>query len=240
MKAILFDLDGTLLDIDIDRFLGTYFTALGPVVVDVIGGDAATGIQAVMAATRDMIAPHPGRTNEEVFATAFAEISGVELGPVAWQRFDRFYAEVFPTLRGGIGPAPGASEAVSAARELGLKVVVATNPIFPAAAIRERLSWAGFHDGEFDLVTTYEVMYAAKPDLAYYRSIAETLECEPRECLMVGDDPTLDMVAADIGMYTYYVGPPPVPEADFAGDLKALSSLLPRLVAGGSDSDRRN
>ncbi len=230
MKAVLFDLDGTLLDIDIDQFLGTYFRALGPVVVEVIGGDVSSGIDAILAATRRMVVPHPGRTNAEVFAEAFSEVSGVELGPDAWARFDRFYAEVFPGLRGDIGANVGAAEAVASAQTLGMKTVVATNPIFPAAAIRERMSWAGLAETPFDLVTTYEIMTAAKPDLAYYRSIAETIECDPSDCLMVGDDATLDMVAADIGMATFYVGPEPRPAADYAGSLTELAELLPRLA----------
>jgi FMN phosphatase YigB (HAD superfamily) len=233
VKAVLFDLDGTLLDIDIDAFLGQYFTALGPVVVEVIGGDPQSGIRAIMAATREMIASHPGRTNEEVFAEAFSAVTGVELGPESWARFDRFYEDVFPTLRGTIGPSIGAAEAISTAQRLGMKTVVATNPIFPAAAIRERMRWAGIAEVPFDLVTTYEIMHAAKPDLEYYRSIAETIECDPCDCLMVGDDPTLDMVAADIGMRTFYVGPAPVPAADYVGTLPELVTLLPRVSTQG-------
>ncbi len=115
-----------------------------------------------------------------------------------------------------------------------MKTVVATNPIFPAAAIRERMSWAGISDVPFELVTTYEIMHAAKPDLDYYRSIAEIIGCDPCDCLMVGDDAVLDMVAADIGMRTFYVGPPPLPAADYAGTLEELAELLPR-VADSAD-----
>ncbi len=230
MKAVLFDLDGTLLDIDIDAFLEVYFSALGPVVVEVIGGDARSGIGAVMEATRAMVASHPGLTNEEVFATAFSEVSGVVLTDEHWAAFDRFYAEVFPTLRGDLGPAPGAAAAIDATRELGMKMVVATNPIFPAAAIHERMRWAGIDQIPFDLVTTYEIMEATKPSPAYYRSIAETIGCEPGECLMVGDDTVLDMAAADVGMKTYYVGPSAAPVADYSGSLGQLATLLPRIV----------
>lgn len=229
MKAVLFDLDGTLLDIDIDAFLKTYFSALGPVVVDVIGGDVPSGIAAVMTATRAMMAPHPGRTNEGVFAEAFSDVSGVSLTAEHWARFDRFYAEVFPGLRGNIGPAEGSAEAIEEARALGMKVVVATNPIFPAVAIRERMRWAGVEDVPFDLVTTFEIMDATKPDPAYFRSIAETIGCKPTDCLMVGDDAVLDMAAADVGMRTYYVGPAPVPAATYAGTLRQLAALLPRI-----------
>jgi FMN phosphatase YigB (HAD superfamily) len=180
-----------------------------------------------------MIASHPGRTNEEVFAEAFSAVTGVDLGPESWARFDLFYEDVFPTLRGTIGPSIGAAEAISTAQRLGMKTVVATNPIFPAAAIRERMRWAGIAEVPFDLVTTYEIMHAAKPDLEYYRSIAETIECDPCDCLMVGDDPTLDMVAADIGMRTFYVGPAPVPAADYVGTLPELVTLLPRVSTQG-------
>jgi FMN phosphatase YigB (HAD superfamily) len=229
LKAVLFDLDGTLLDIDIDAFLELYFHALAPVVVEVIGGDPRSAIGAVMAATRAMVDSHPGRTNAEVFASAFAETTGIDIGPEGWARFDRFYAEVFPALRGGIGPVRGASEVVDTARRLGMTTVVATNPIFPGAAIRERMRWAELDEAAFELVTTYEVMEAAKPDLAYYRSIAERISCDPTECLMVGDDPVLDMVAADIGMSTFYVGPKPIPAADYVGTLEELADLLPRI-----------
>ncbi len=58
LAGVLFDLDGTLLDIDIDGFLGDYFGALGPVVADVLGDgvDPAVGLRAVMESTSAMVA----------------------------------------------------------------------------------------------------------------------------------------------------------------------------------------
>lgn len=229
MRAVLFDLDGTLLDIDINAFLGTYFEALGPVVVDVIGGDIDAGLAAVMTATQAMFVRHPNQTNAERFAEAFAETTGVELGPEDWARFDTFYADVFPQLKGDIGPHDGARAAVEAARASGCQVAVATNPIFPLAAIRERIAWAGLSDIDFDLVTSYETSHATKPHRAYYLEVAEKLGVPPTDCLMIGDDVGLDMPASDVGMRTFYVGHGVATSSDFAGSLLDLPELLPRL-----------
>ena len=43
-----------------------------------------------------------------------------------------------------------------AVKELGLRAVLATNPIFPAVATRSRIRWAGLEPEDFELCTTYE------------------------------------------------------------------------------------
>ena len=133
-------------------------------------------------------------------------------------------------------PQDGAREAVQTALELGLKVAIATNPIFPRSAIFERMRWAGIDDLPVHLVTTYEDMHAAKPNLAYFLETAERLGVSPAEALMVGDDRVLDMVAADVGMKTFYVGCGSAPGTDFSGTLNDLVALLPRLATPRTDS----
>jgi len=228
VRAVLFDLDGTLLDIDIDAFLRRYFGALGPVLAELVDTTAARAIQAVMDATGAMMEPHPGSTNRDVFDARFLELTGVSLKDRDAEIRD-FYARVFPTLGAGLGPTPGARRAVDVARSVGLEVVVATNPIFPAAAVAERIRWAGLGDVEFSLITTYENMHASKPDPAYFREIAALLDVPPADCLMVGDDFTLDMGAAHAGMATFYVGAGAQGVADYHGTLDDLADLLPSL-----------
>ena len=234
VRAVLFDLDGTLLDIDIDAFLHDYFGALGPVVADVLGepADGASGLRAVLDATSAMMAPHAKATNREVFNTHFRDATGVDLNLDEFALpFERFYADVFPTLRKGLGPCDGAREAVLTALDLGMRVAIATNPIFPADAIYERMRWADVADLPVDLVTTYEVMHATKPLSAYFSETAAMLGVDACDCLMVGDDRVLDMGAADVGMRTFYVGPPPLPTGDFHGNLRDLTDLLERLAS---------
>jgi len=234
LTGVLFDLDGTLLDIDIDGFLNDYFSALGPVVADVLGDgiDPAVGLRAVIDSTSAMVAPHPGRTNQAVFNERFHDITKVNLDLEEYALpFERFYSEVFPTLRKTIGPRDGARDVVQIALDLGLHVAVATNPIFPLSAIRERMRWADVHDLPVHAVTSYETMHATKPLPAYFSETASLIGAATHACLMVGDDRVLDMGAADIGMKTFYVGKDPIPASDFSGDLRDLAQLLPRLVA---------
>jgi HAD superfamily hydrolase (TIGR01549 family) len=119
---------------------------------------------------------------------------------------------------------------VETAQALGLKVAIATNPIFPQSAQRTRLAWAGLDDLDLPVVTSYEHLHACKPDPAYFMETAELIGADPPECVMVGDDRSLDLAAADVGMRTFYVGPDPRARADWRGDLVDLAALLPRLV----------
>lgn len=233
LSGVLFDLDGTLLDIDLDVFFREYFAALGPVIAQALDADIDEGaaVEAVLEGTRVMGLPHPGATNREVFNARFLELTGTDpdSAPLSAD-LARFYAEDFPRLRGTTGPRLSARQAVETALDLGLKVAIATNPIFPRAAIEERMRWAGIADLPVHLITSYENMHATKPSLAYYIETAHLLDVSPIEAIMVGDDRILDMTAADIGIKTFYVGPGRVPATDYVGTLDELAKLLPRLT----------
>ncbi len=232
MRGILFDLDGTLLNIELDTFLQDYYRALVPVLQTVAPDlSAESAIRALDEGVRAMMVPHPGQTNEDVFAVRFGEIAGVDL-TANWAPFNRFYEEVFPSLQHTARPASGARACIERALELGLRVAIATNPIFPLAAIRHRLSWAGLEDLEFHMVTSYETMHATKPHADYFRETALMIDVPPQECIMVGDDRVLDLAAADIGMRTFYVGSDDDAVADYRGDLHGLTKLIDQLLGG--------
>lgn len=231
IQAVLFDLDGTLLDIDLQGFLRDYFGLLGPELARLINAEPSQALEAVMQATSAMCEPHDGRTNRVVFEERFLQLTGADLSdPVIQSTLAEFYDRAFPSLKSSHGPQDGARGAVDAARALGLKCALATNPIFPRAAIIERLRWADLHEDQFDLVTSYDNSEACKPLPHYFRQIAALLDVAPDACLMVGDDPVLDMAAADVGMQTYYVGGLSGVTARWSGSLADLSGLLSRVV----------
>lgn len=232
MRGILFDLDGTLLDIDLSDFFARYFKALTGLMRTLEPTLPAPALgDALQRATDAMTREHEGIPNRDVFDTAFLALTGVDLAPHE-ARLTRFYETDFAELGSLYGPRAGARHAVERALALDLKVVIATNPVFPRAAVEQRLAWAGLADLPLPSLTSYEEMTACKPYPSFFRQAAALEGLDPRECLMVGDDRSLDLPAADVGMRTFYVGGDETSAADFSGDLMTLADdLLPRLAA---------
>lgn len=204
-EAILFDLDGTLLNIDMNIFLQHYFRKMHEM-ARVSGYDEAQRmVEQVFKSTGVMIANRdPGFSNEAVFMQDF--LSNWEY-PEAEMRgfFDRFYASAFPDLQQYTRPFSGIPEMMKKIVDRGMKVVVATNAVFPLTALEQRLDWAGLGNFKFDLITSYEVMHFCKPHTDYYREITEQIGVNPTKCLMVGNDVGEDLPAARIGMKTFLV-----------------------------------
>ncbi len=209
LKAILFDLDDTLLGNSIEAFMPAYSRALSSHVAHLVPPERL--LSELMRASRVMMGNDgSGPTNEQVFAAAFYPALGYEreeLEPL----FERFYAEEFPKLQPLTQRRPEARALVEWAFERGLQVVIATNPLFPRTAIEQRLDWAGVPVTEFDyaLVTVYEDMHATKDSPAYYREILEHLGRRPDECLMAGDHWEWDVATpASVGIPAYWVTDP--------------------------------
>ena len=81
-------------------------------------------------------------------------------------------------------------------KDAGVRIVLATNPIFPAVATESRMKWAGLSPADFELYTTYENSRYCKPNPEYYKEIFAKLGCEGSDCIMVGNDVEEDMVPA--------------------------------------------
>lgn len=193
-KTILFDLDGTLLPMDQDAFTRGYFRLLVKKLAP-LGYDPAALVDNMWASVAAMVENDGSRTNEAAFWDRFTAIYGEKARediPV----FDAFYREEFQNARDFCGFNPKAQEAVEACKAAGHRVVLATNPIFPAVATESRIRWAGLRPEDFAWYTTYENIGCSKPNPAYYQEILSRLDCQGEDCLMVGNDVDEDMIAA--------------------------------------------
>ena len=88
-------------------------------------------------------------------------------------------------------------------KEKGIRVVLATNPLFPSIATENRIRWAGLQPEDFEYFTTFENSHYCKPNLDYYQEILEKRSLKPEECLMVGNDVGEDMITEQLGMKTF-------------------------------------
>jgi FMN phosphatase YigB (HAD superfamily) len=228
-KAILFDMDGTLVDDSMDTFLPSYFAALTKKLEGVVAPDKF--ITQLQASTRTMVASDdPTCTLADAFAADFLPKIGVPretLMPI----FDDFYAREYPELRAFVNPIPKARDVITHAIQRGHLIVIATMPVFPRTAIHQRMEWGRIADFPYALVTDYERMHASKPNPAYYREIATLIDCAPADCVMIGNEVQNDILPAKrAGMKTFWVTdagefPTDVP-ADWRGTLQDFGVLL--------------
>lgn len=198
MKAILFDLDGSLLPMDQDGFVGYYFKLLGEM-MSALGYDPKASVKAVIAGTKAMSVNDGSKTNEEAFWEVFAGLLGEGVRGCE-PDFERFYRTEFEKTRAFSSPTPLAKQIICEARAKGYRTALATNSIFPRVATLARLRWAGLSEDDFELISTYEGFRFSKPNPGYYKQVLDTLGLMPEDCLMAGNDIGDDAVAMDLGM----------------------------------------
>ena len=202
IKNILFDLDGTMLPMDMEKFTHGYFKRLVAKAAP-RGYEPEKLIKSVWAGTAAMVKNNGGITNEEAFWNKFSEIYGKEKAEADKPMFDEYYRKEFSGVKADCGFNPAAAKTVAALKEKGFALVLATNPIFPAAATESRIEWAGLDKNDFLLYTTYENSHYCKPNPKYYEEILARLNMNAEECLMVGNDVEEDMIAEALGMKVF-------------------------------------
>jgi FMN phosphatase YigB (HAD superfamily) len=230
-KALLFDLDGTLIHNPMETFMPPYFSALTRKLAGLVAPDRL--IAQLRASTRVMMENADlTRTLAEAFAADFFPKLGLpreQLAPL----FEDFYAREYRELRAFVKPIDEARHVVARAFESRHPVVIATGPFFPLTAIQQRLEWGNIADFPYALITDYETMHACKPNPQYYHEIAARVGCAPGECLMIGNEVQMDiMPARRAGMKTFWIteagARPTDGPADWRGTLADFGELLER------------
>ena len=201
ITTILFDLDGTLLPMDQDTFIGAYMKGLAATAAP-YGYEPKAFVKAVMAGTVAMIKNDGSKSNETAFWDALTNIYGEKIKSHT-HIFDAFYRTDFQEVSKSCGFSPKSAEVISKVKELGFRIALATNPLFPVIATESRIRWAGMKPEDFEIVTTFENSSFCKPNPNYYREVCAKMGVTPDACLMVGNDVSDDMVAEQLGMQVF-------------------------------------
>ncbi len=236
IKAVLFDMDDTLLDINLTAFMARYTADVSRMLAYIC--DKPT-TRVVHACARGYLAIDSksrtdGLTNGELFAREVERVCGVPLHDDAiLDAITCYETDVLPKHKDGIvqaRPMPGGVAAIEAACDLGLTVALATNPCLTEQCNRVRMSWGGFADAPFARISHLENSTRLKPSSRYYEEFVSALGLAPNECLMVGNDSRRDFPRPDIGMPTAYVGHARPSRAVWSGRMSELGAALPAIV----------
>ncbi len=235
LQAVLFDLDGTLIDVDMDRFVPLYLRRLTARMSDLAEPSKTTAV--LHRAVVEMFA---NTDHEKTLETILHDALQTELLISAEhynERLELFCQEDLNDLQPLVKEHPLSRQLIEACLERGLQVVVATNPIFPRTVVDARLTWGKLDDLPFQLVTAYETSHFCKPNPAYFDEVLAQLQVPAEACLMVGNDTQHDTAASLVGIRTCLLTPWRIdrPGERFKADWEGRhEELLPLLQAPGN------
>jgi len=186
IKAVLFDLDGTLLPMDQEEFIKAYFGLLAKRLAP-LGYEAEKLYQVLWKGVAAMVKNGGTCLNEDAFWTVFTDAYGKE--SLKDKPFiDDFYEKEFNQVQVVCGFQRASKVVVEMVKVSGKYAVLATNPLFPHTATENRMRWAGLKPEDFVFYTTYENSRYCKPNPKYYEEILQKFDLKPEECVMVGND----------------------------------------------------
>jgi FMN phosphatase YigB (HAD superfamily) len=205
--TILLDLDDTLLPNSTESFLPRYLEAISSELSDLAPKNKV--LDTLLKATSTAI-EHPSidTTIKQRFDSHFYH----NLNTTAEEQkahLEEFYTRRFPALNPNPGsPSPASPALISALKQRGFAIAIATHPVFPALATHERLRWAGLspEDPAIQVISTYENFHFGKPSISYLIELISQLGWPETGFIMVGDDFERDIKPArQIGIGNYWV-----------------------------------
>ena len=235
IQHILFDLDGTLLPMDQDRFGEWYLPRLARYAAPE-GIPAEAVLKLIYQGWAAMVRNDGSATNETVFRRCLAAAYPEQAAAISRRMWD-YYSGEFEEAKALTSPTPLARKAVEAAARHGRNVYLATNPVFPRPGTEMRVRWAGVDPAAFRDISSYENSSFCKPSVGYFREFLARNALRPEDCLMIGNDAWEDMAIAELGVPVYLVTDClenkqalPLDRAAWTGTLRELVEALDALA----------
>ncbi|SPF42550.1 conserved hypothetical protein [Candidatus Desulfosporosinus infrequens] len=224
IQAILFDIVGTLTNVDEADFKRNYLGILAPRFAHLLSPDKFSK-QLLKSLEIAKNVPKLGQTNMQTFYDDFSKATGLSfqtLRPI----FEEFYESDFSTLRCLIQAVPQGVKVVEYAIQQGFLTAVAANPLMPLTAMQEQVRWAGLTPEHFRVIPALDTFHYCKPHLGFFEEIAESIGVKPDSCLLVSEH-TADIICRELGMKLFLVGAlGSEVQVDYVGQLDDLFRLI--------------
>lgn len=206
-KNFLFDLDGTLLPMNMEQFVKAYLNSICRRFSPVFGVPHGVVANAIIKAVSVMGRNNGTKVNKDVFMQTVSTVIGIDISTYSDELYD-YYLSEFIEAKKSTGYNPVAKICIDYIKEhkpQNGRLILATNPIFPEIAALRRLAWAGVSGNDFDYITSYENSEYCKPNLNFYKAICQRCKINPEESIMIGNDVDEDMCAAQLGFDTFLI-----------------------------------
>ncbi|HBV88007.1 HAD family hydrolase [Desulfosporosinus sp.] len=224
IRAILFDIEGTLTNLDTAKFVQNYLGILAPRFAHLLSPDKFSK-QLLKSLETIQKEPKPEQTVIQAFFEDFSKATGQSV-QVLKPIFEEFYISDFPALRCLVQANPLWVKVVEFAIQQGFLTAIVSNPLMPLIAIQEEIRWSGLTPEHFKVIATLDNVHFSKPHLGFFQEVAENLGVRPQNCLMITPHIN-DMVCRELGMKTFLVGSRDTEiQTDYAGQLDDLFQLI--------------
>ena len=203
-KNFLFDLDGTLLPMDMKKFVDIYVAAFCKTLSPVTKIESKPLMDSIWASVAAMARNDGDCLNETLFWRTLNARCKRDMR-IFSDNFDNFYRGESSVCRAATRLQPLSRITVDYIKQHGGNLIVATNPVFPKSATYTRIEWAGLNPNDFSYITTYDNSSACKPNLNYFEEICSVCGIRPEESIMIGNDVDEDMISSRLGFDTFLV-----------------------------------
>lgn len=225
IQAILFDIEGTLTNLDMVKFMQNYLGILAPRFAHLIPPDKfSKQLQKTMENIQKE--PKPDLTVMQYFFEDFSKATGQSvqtLKPI----FENFYSSDFPALHCLVQPNSEGVKVVVNAIQHGFLTAIVSDPLMPLMAIYEQVRWSGLTPEHFKVIAALDNFHYTKPSLEFFNEVAEKLGVRPESCLLVSTHRN-DLISQELGMKVFLVGYTLESEdkTNYGGSLEDLSLLI--------------
>lgn len=186
IKAIFFDLDGTLLPLNEEKFIEMYFGLLANKVSH-LGYNKEDLYKVIWTGTKAMFENDGSVTNEEAFWKVFVSFYGKEkLKDKSY--FDDFYINEFKRTIEVCENNSLAREIVGFCNKNVEHTILSTNPIFPLNGTLTRMSFVDLKKEDFDFITAYENFSYSKPNPKYFNELLKMFNLKGEEVILFGNN----------------------------------------------------
>ncbi|MCK4828134.1 hypothetical protein KA005_71050, partial [bacterium] len=155
LKAILFDIDNTLILFDEKNFFRNYLPLIYRSFADLMPFELFKN--KLLTSSQDLLENDGKMSNADFFMNSFSR--GFEnYKEEMWNRFIKFYDTEFDKFETLTTPVKGVSDIISQLQKQNFKLVIASNPLWPLNVQIIRLGWAGIQDINYHLITHIQNM----------------------------------------------------------------------------------